>query len=281
MPVRSGRRVATIATVLAIALAVSFGRAPVTQAHAPNIDAFLYALGEVESGGSYTARNSTTGAYGKYQIMPSNWGPWALKYIGTSSAPQSPANQETVARGKVHDLYHWLGSWSRVAYWWLTGSSRTTGWSTYATNYVNRIMSLYRSRVPVAAPAPVRDYLTRYPESNAAFAYAGTWANATHTDYRGDTVRQSKSAGATATFTFTGSQVAWNGPKGPTRGKAHVFVDGAYIKTVDTYASGFSARNRLFTHSFSGSGDHTVVVRVMGSPSSHPVVSIDEFLVWD
>ena len=41
-------------------------------------------------------------------------------------------------------LYRWLGSWRRVAYWWLTGSSRTYGWSTYATRYVNKVMKLYQ-----------------------------------------------------------------------------------------------------------------------------------------
>src|SRR5215207_3735247 len=92
LPVRSGRRVATMVMILAIALAVSFQQAPAAKADAPSIDYFLDALGEVESGGNYTARNSSSGAYGKYQIMPANWGPWALKYLGDASAPQSPAN---------------------------------------------------------------------------------------------------------------------------------------------------------------------------------------------
>ena len=48
---------------------------------------FLYALGQVESGGKYNARNSYSGAYGKYQIMPSNWPGWAKQYIGNSTAP--------------------------------------------------------------------------------------------------------------------------------------------------------------------------------------------------
>ena len=48
---------------------------------------FLYALGQVESGGSYTARNPTSGAYGKYQILPSNWPAWAKLYLGSSTAP--------------------------------------------------------------------------------------------------------------------------------------------------------------------------------------------------
>ncbi len=281
MPVRSGRRVATIVTILAIALAISFGQAPATEAHAPSIDRFLDALGEVESGGTYTARNSSSGAYGKYQIMPSNWGPWAQKYLGDAGAPQSPENQEIVARGKVHDLYHWLGKWSRVAYWWLTGSSQTSGWSSYASTYVEKVMSLYRASFAVEAPPPVESGLTRFGENSARIAYTGTWVSASHPDYRGDSVRQAKDAGQTATFSFTGSQVAWNGPKGPTRGKAQVFIDDAYVKTIDLYASRFAARNRIFTRAFSGAGEHTLTIKVMGTPNARPVVAIDELLVWD
>ena len=61
----------------------------------------MYAMGQVESGGNYTARNPTSGAYGKYQIMPSNWPAWARRYLGNPSARQTPANQEIVAAGKM------------------------------------------------------------------------------------------------------------------------------------------------------------------------------------
>ena len=83
-----------------------------------------------------------SGAYGKYQIMPSNWPAWARQYLGNANAKPTPANQEKVAAGKMTSLYRWLGSWKRVAYWWLTGSSRTTGWSSYAKRYVAKVMRI-------------------------------------------------------------------------------------------------------------------------------------------
>ena len=52
-----------------------------------------------------------SGAYGKYQIMPASWAAWAKHYLGSSTAPQTPANQETVAHRKVTALYNWLDSW--------------------------------------------------------------------------------------------------------------------------------------------------------------------------
>ena len=278
MPVRSGRRVAAIVAILAIALAISFQRAPATAAHA-GLDRFMYALGQVESGGSYTARNPTSGAYGKYQIMPYNWGPWALEYLGNASAPQTPANQEIVARGKVHDLYVWLGSYRRTAYWWLTGSTKTTGWTTYATRYVEKVIAIYKATTTVPAPVAAAPGVTSYTENSSRITYTGSWPRAEHPGYRGDAVRQAKSRGQTATFRFTGSQVAWNGPKGPTRGKAQVWLDGVLVKTVDMYAGRFAARNRIYTRSFASSGQHTLMIKVLGT-SGRPVVAIDELIVW-
>src|SRR4029450_2773868 len=101
-------------------------------------------VGQVESGGRYTARNRNSGACGKYQILPSNWPSWARIYLGNSRARHTPANQEKVARGKFTTLYRSLDSWRRVAHWWLTGSSRRSGGSTYATRYVNKVLRYYR-----------------------------------------------------------------------------------------------------------------------------------------
>jgi hypothetical protein len=251
---------------------------PATKAHAPEIERFLNAVSQVESGGKYTARNRKSGAYGRYQIMPMNWKPWAKKYIGTSRAKQTPRMQEFVARGKMHDLYHWLGSWRRVAYWWLTGKSNTSGWSTFAKRYVNNVMAIYeRTRIEkIASTRGAR----RYSERSSLIVYAGRWSRAEHRSYRGDTVRQAKRKGQTATFRFVGSQVAWNGPKGPTRGKAKVYIDGQYARTVDLYARRFDARSRIYTKAFGQSGAHALTISVVGT-KGRPVVAIDEFLVWD
>ena len=146
MRVLSGRlKAVLVATLATIVLVGVLGPATTLAANPPGLARFMYAMGQVESGGNYTARNPTSGAYGKYQIMPSNWPSWAARYLGNSSARQTPANQEIVAAGKFRSLYRGLESWRRVAYWWLTGSSRTTGWSTYATRYVSKVMTIYRS----------------------------------------------------------------------------------------------------------------------------------------
>jgi hypothetical protein len=110
------------------------------------IDAFMKALAHVESGGSYTARNKQTGAFGKYQIMPANWPSWAAKYLGNAAAAQTPENQEKVAKGRILDFYKQLGDWRAVAHAWLTGPNKDSnlnpsGWSASSTKYVDNVMA--------------------------------------------------------------------------------------------------------------------------------------------
>lgn len=84
------------------------------------LDAFMQAIAEQESGGSYTAHNPG-GAYGKYQIMPSNWGPWAERAGLGRNAPRTPENQEIVARHVMSEYYQRFGNWRDVAIAWFAG----------------------------------------------------------------------------------------------------------------------------------------------------------------
>lgn len=66
-------------------------------------------IAQAESGGSYTAVNPLTGAYGKYQLLP--------QYL---HGDYSPANQERVADQYVAQRYNgWIGALSfRQAHGW-------------------------------------------------------------------------------------------------------------------------------------------------------------------
>ena len=282
MPDSAGRRRAVPVALLAAVLIVSIVPAPASTTTAPaGINRFLYALGQVESGGNYQARNARSGAYGKYQIMPSNWPVWARLYIGTSSAPQSPANQERVARGKVTALYRWLDTWPNVAHWWLTGSGETNHalWSASSRTYVSRLMAIYRATTlpsDTTAPAAVAIVTRHIGQSSASIAYAGGWATARFGGYTGGRVKYSVHAGATATLTFTGRSVAWVGPRGPTRGRARISIDGVAVATVDLRRSNFRARGTLFRTAWATTGTHTLTIEVLGS--GRPV-AVDEFVV--
>ena len=278
MRVLSGRLKAVLVALLATIILIGIiGPATTFASDPPGLARFMYALGQVESGGNYYARNPTSGAYGKYQIMPASWRAWADRYLGDPNAKQTPTNQEIVARAKVRALYSGLQSWRRVAYWWLTGSSRTTGWSDYAIRYVNKVMSYYNNAT-AADIAGATTTLRRYSEKSASIVYSGTWRSASHPAYAGDAVRYSTAAGARASFGFNGTRVIWYGPVGPTRGKARVFIDGTLVKTVDLYRSSFTARKAVFSRSWATAGKHTLVIEVVGT-AGHPYVAIDELAV--
>jgi hypothetical protein len=122
------------------------------------------------------------------------------------------------------------------------------------------------------------DYVLTAAEKSASIAYAGSWRSATHAGYAGDAVRYATAAGATATFTFTGTKVVWYGPVGPTRGQARILIDGTAVKTVDLRAGSFTAHRAIFSKSWAASGKHTLVIEVAGT-AGRPYVAIDELAV--
>ncbi len=280
MRVLSGRLKAVLVASLATIILIGIMAPSVTLASdPPGLARFMYALGQVESGGNYYARNATSGAYGKYQIMPASWRAWADRYLGDPNARPTPANQEIVATAKVRALYRGLLSWRRVAYWWLTGSSQTTGWSTYATAYVSRLMSIYNRTTDAVLRAPTTT-VHSFSELSSLIAYAGTWKSAGYQGYAGGAAKYATRAGATATITFSGSRFTWYGPVGPTRGKARILIDGTYLKTVDLYRSAFVARKAVFSRGWTTAGKHTLTIEVVGT-AGHPYVAIDSFTVSD
>jgi hypothetical protein len=276
--VREGRRPAVIVASLAAALLVGvIGAAPTQAADPPGLEQFMTAVARVESGGNHKAVNSTSGAYGRYQILPENWRAWARRYLGNANAKPTAANQEKVAKAKMRALYRWLGSWRRVSYWWLTGSSRTTAWSMAATNYVARVMAFFGGpeRGEVA-----RSAITRYSERSWTIDYSGSWRSAQHGGYAGGGVRYATGAGATATITFSGSRIAWYGPVGPTRGKARISIDGVAVKVVNLKRSSFDPTTALYSVSWKTAGPHTLEIKVLATKGHRPV-AIDELVVTE
>ena len=280
-PALSGRPVAVAAATLITVVALNTSSPIVDAAKAPpGLSRFMAAVGSVESGGDYQALNPVTGAYGKYQIMPANWPAWAKRYLGDAKARQTPRNQERVAAGKMTSLHGWLDSWRRVAYWWLTGSSKTSGWSSHAKRYVDKVMDRYRAGGGSggggggSGPTAVRVL----SERSSAIVYRGPWRVARHSGYGGDAVRYAEARGASATVRFTGRGIVWHGPTGPTRGKAKVYVDGRYARTIDLRRGTFDARATLYRTTWKRSGRHSVTIVVVGS-KGHPMVAIDDFTV--
>ncbi len=110
--------------------------------------------------------------------------------------------------------------------------------------------------------------------------YKGTWFTSSSAAYLGGAARWSRQAGATASWTFTGSQVAWVAKRGPAMGSARISIDGTAVATVSLYSATTQARRIVFTRTFSSAGTHRLTIRVLGT-HGHPRINVDGFAVVD
>ena len=83
---------------------------------------FMRGISIQESGGSYSAVNSGSGALGKYQVMPSNVAGWSRQVLGYSITPSqflhSPQLQEKIVSGILHGYYNKWGPRGAAAAWY-------------------------------------------------------------------------------------------------------------------------------------------------------------------
>jgi hypothetical protein len=120
-------------------------------------------------------------------------------------------------------------------------------------------------------------YVRLASERSPAVDYGGTWRQSLSSVHLGGATRYARTAGKSARFSFTGSQVAWIAPRGPTRGSVRIYLDGRYAATVNVRSSTVLPRRLLFTHAWTKVGRHQITVRVSGTGR----VDVDGFAVVD
>ena len=114
----------------------------------------------------------------------------------------------------------------------------------------------------------------RYSEASASVHYTGTWHRVYYYDVGFYTAYATRS-GATARLRFTGRSIGWLAVVGAARGKAAIYIDGRYVKTVDLRVTSKSVKI-AYQKTWSASGTHTILVKVLGT-SGRPRVEYDEF----
>jgi len=124
---------------------------------------------------------------------------------------------------------------------------------------------------------------TRFEESSATLAPAASWSGVTSAStgvtLSGDFAAIAPDAGATATFTFSGTGVSWIGFKCERCGIASVHLDGAVVATVDTYAASRpAASGAIYSTTGLAPGSHTLVIEVTGTSNAS---SVGPFIVVD
>jgi hypothetical protein len=108
-------------------------------------------------------------------------------------------------------------------------------------------------------------------------AYAGTWRSLASSSASGGSLRYSTARRASVSFRFSGASIAWVSAKGRGRGSAYVYIDGAYVRTVNLYATVARSKAIVFTQNWAAVGVHTITIVVAGT-AGHPRVDIDAFI---
>ncbi len=133
------------------------------------------------------------------------------------------------------------------------------------------------ARMAISSWRSTSDIVT-YQENNQALSYKGAWYSAYYDSYLSGAVRSSDAVGARVSLSFSGTEIAWVGPVGPTRGSARVYLDGSYVKTVNTWNSSFLPTRVLFRQAWASMGKHRIQIVTNGT-AGHPTVALDAFVV--
>ncbi|UQA91636.1 hypothetical protein [Streptomyces halobius] len=130
-------------------------------ASGPAFEAFLWSLTQQESGGNYRAVGPPTPygrAYGRYQVLAPNVGPWTVKHYGRRLTPQQFLNnraaQDAVVRGVLGGYYDRYGARGAASMWY---SGQPNWRKTYGHppvyQYVNSVINR-ASRYPGGSTTP-------------------------------------------------------------------------------------------------------------------------------
>ena len=113
--------------------------------------------------------------------------------------------------------------------------------------------------------------------SSSSTLYQGSWTTYSGTTWWGGSVRSSSTRWSTATLTFTGREIGWVSRPGPNRGRASVYIDGAYVATVDLYSPTYLQPRIVWTRSWADAGGHTIMIKVLGT-AGRPRIDHDGFV---
>lgn len=102
-----------------------------------------------------------------------------------------------------------------------------------------------------------------YEETDARLAWYGAWSTGSSNVLYGGGMRYSAMPNSQATVSFDGGGLTWIGNRGPAYGKAAVYLDGAYVSTLDLYAARPAYRQVLYKSPALTNKPHTFVVRVL------------------
>ncbi|HYK96123.1 MAG TPA: fibronectin type III domain-containing protein [Candidatus Dormibacteraeota bacterium] len=168
------------------------------------------------------------------------------------------------------------GAWAGVSLPTATTTAINQG-LTFGTTYRFRVVATDKTGVATSYVYGSSFKPIVSDNTSTAIRYAGSWGTATSGSYYGGHARDASAAGASATFWFTGSSVAWITYKSTGRGSATIYVDGVLRATVSLYSTTTTAKAQVYAFNWATSGSHSIRIVVAGT-AGHPRVDVDAFL---
>jgi hypothetical protein len=126
----------------------------------------------------------------------------------------------------------------------------------------------------VAGPTVVGRVLQ---ETSSSALWSSGWTTISSSALSGGAAKTTDLPTATVKLRATATSLAIVGRKGPGRGLARIYVDGAFVATIDLEAAALGARQVLFARSWSSQAIRTIELRNLGT-LSRPMVEADAFL---
>lgn len=187
-------------------------------------------------------------------------------------------NGDAISRYEVQERNtsgNWVGLYSGKA---TVGTRSVTPgrpmtWRIRATDARGSVGNWAMNEVPKA--------VTVNQETASTIVQDPSWSSVSVSGALGGRVDRSRTKDATASFSFTGSHIAYVATKARDRGFVQVIVDDQIRGTFDLYRSSTSSREVVFSTDLAP-GDHTIVIKVLGtkrSSASSTYVDLDAFTV--
>jgi hypothetical protein len=124
--------------------------------------------------------------------------------------------------------------------------------------------------------------VTHLQETDPDITYSAGWVPDSTRAWSAGAATLTATAGAQATFPFTGTAVTWIAARGTQCGIARVFLDGTLVATVDAYSPREQIQAALFTATGLADAPHTLTITSTGAQNPAAIgnlVVIDAFEV--
>jgi hypothetical protein len=120
--------------------------------------------------------------------------------------------------------------------------------------------------------------LVVHQEGSTSISRSAGWTLRSVSGAYGGRYMRSRTQNASASLPFDGGQVAWVGYRGPSHGRADIFLDGVKVARADLGASSVLARRILWASPTGLSGRHTLALTNV-SLAARPIVDVDAFVI--